>query len=236
MNNNSSKQILLSVIGVAILVVAVVGVSFAFFSYVRTGNANTIETGTIVFSASDTNLKLTNVFPTDGALQTAENEGDVVTATVKVGGKTTYDTGIDYQVRVVELSTANATIIPTIEVVAAPVEGKVTATVTNAEYNPDKPLANNQLLCSGTIAGNVDLTTEAQILTIKAYYSKDDYHISDSKEADLISAGLIADDYTTNGGEIITTSVWNALSESGAAYSFKIQVIATQNNSGRLPA
>ena len=31
-NNNSSKQILLSVLGVAILVVAVVGISFAAFS------------------------------------------------------------------------------------------------------------------------------------------------------------------------------------------------------------
>ena len=31
-NSNSSKQVLLSVIGVAILVVAIVGVSFAFFN------------------------------------------------------------------------------------------------------------------------------------------------------------------------------------------------------------
>ena len=36
-NNNSSKQILLSVLGVAILVVAVVGISFAAFSYSKTG-------------------------------------------------------------------------------------------------------------------------------------------------------------------------------------------------------
>ena len=47
-NSNSSKQILLSVIGVAILVVAVVGVSFAFFSYTKTGSqTNTIQTGQI---------------------------------------------------------------------------------------------------------------------------------------------------------------------------------------------
>ena len=37
MNGNSSKQVLLSVLGIAILVVAVVGVSFAFFSYTKTG-------------------------------------------------------------------------------------------------------------------------------------------------------------------------------------------------------
>ena len=33
MKDNNSKQVLLSVLGVAILVVAVVGVSFAAFSY-----------------------------------------------------------------------------------------------------------------------------------------------------------------------------------------------------------
>ena len=43
-NNNSSKQILLSVLGVAILVVAVVGISFAAFSYSKTGTVeNTIQ-------------------------------------------------------------------------------------------------------------------------------------------------------------------------------------------------
>ena len=45
--SNSSKQVLLSVIGVAILVVAVVGVSFAFFNYTRTGQQNTVRTGQI---------------------------------------------------------------------------------------------------------------------------------------------------------------------------------------------
>ena len=48
-NSNQSKQILLSVIGVAILVVAVVGVSFAFFNYTRTGAANQVSTGKIKF-------------------------------------------------------------------------------------------------------------------------------------------------------------------------------------------
>ena len=37
MKDNNSKQVLLSVLGVAILVVAVVGVSFAAFSYSQAG-------------------------------------------------------------------------------------------------------------------------------------------------------------------------------------------------------
>ena len=57
-NNNSSKQILLSVLGVAILVVAVVGVSFAAFTFSKKGTEeNKITTGTI---------KLTYTEETDG--------------------------------------------------------------------------------------------------------------------------------------------------------------------------
>ena len=53
-NNNNSKQILLSIIGIAILVVAVVGVSFAFFTYSRKGKTNNIiTTGSITFEIKD---------------------------------------------------------------------------------------------------------------------------------------------------------------------------------------
>ena len=51
MNENSSKQVLLSVLGIAVLVVAVVGVSFAFFTYSKTGEKNnTLTTGNIFFN------------------------------------------------------------------------------------------------------------------------------------------------------------------------------------------
>jgi len=79
MSNNTSKQILLSVIGVAILVVAVIGVSFAFFTYTRTGSKNnTIGAGTIDFKFTDGNaINLTNHFPIsseEGRNLTGENQ------------------------------------------------------------------------------------------------------------------------------------------------------------------
>ncbi len=53
-NENNSKQILLSVLAVAILVVAVIGVSFAVFTYVGNGTKeNKISTGTLTFSYSE---------------------------------------------------------------------------------------------------------------------------------------------------------------------------------------
>ncbi|MDO4368966.1 MAG: hypothetical protein Q4C29_00285 [bacterium] len=50
---NSQKRILLSVLGVAILVVAVVGISFAAYTGSNTGNVNKVSTGTITFSYAE---------------------------------------------------------------------------------------------------------------------------------------------------------------------------------------
>ena len=75
---NNSKQTILSIVGIAILVIAVVGVSFAFFSYSRTGSTNNvITTGSIEFEYEESTssaLNLTNKFPqtnAEGATNTA---------------------------------------------------------------------------------------------------------------------------------------------------------------------
>ena len=62
---NNSRQAVLSIVGIAILVIAVVGVSFAFFTYSKTGTKNNvITTGTISFAYNEeNNISLTNQFP-----------------------------------------------------------------------------------------------------------------------------------------------------------------------------
>ncbi len=94
-NNNNSKQVLLSVLGVAILVVAVVGVSFAAFTYSKTGEKlNTITTGTITMSYSETTngINLTNALPmTDvvGKALDEENQYFDFTVSATISGNTT---------------------------------------------------------------------------------------------------------------------------------------------------
>ena len=99
-NNNNSKQVLLSVLGVAILVVAVVGVSFAAFSYSKTGEqVNTITTGTITMSYSeDTNgINLIDALPmTDEQGKALAGENNVFEFTV--GATITGTTTINYAV------------------------------------------------------------------------------------------------------------------------------------------
>lgn len=66
MKDNNSKQVLLSVLGVAILVVAVVGVSFAAFQFSQTGaKVNQISTGTITMTyTEDVNgINISNAMP-----------------------------------------------------------------------------------------------------------------------------------------------------------------------------
>lgn len=66
MKENSQKKVLLSVLGVAILVVAVIGISFAAYSATfDSANANSIATGTIMVSYTEpTNaINITDAMP-----------------------------------------------------------------------------------------------------------------------------------------------------------------------------
>jgi hypothetical protein len=86
MINNTSKQILLSVIGVAVLIIAVIGVSFAFFTYTRIGanSNNIVGAGNIDFKFADGNtLNLVNPYPISSEEgRTLIDDGHVVRFTV----------------------------------------------------------------------------------------------------------------------------------------------------------
>jgi len=109
--NNTSKQILLSVLGVAILIVAVVGISFAAFTYSKAGETtNTITTGTVTmaYTESENGINIENAVP-----MTVE-QGKALTGTGNVFDFTveatiTGITNIDYEVVAVkdETSTIN---------------------------------------------------------------------------------------------------------------------------------
>ena len=108
MTNQATKQVLLTVLAVGILVVAAVGVSFAAFTYSKSGTTNNIiRTGQIYFQYNEpsSGISLLNAIPIpdyDGTHQIGE--GNVfdfgVTSTIK--GNTT----IDYEI-VLEGSESN---------------------------------------------------------------------------------------------------------------------------------
>ena len=109
MNGNSSKQVLLSVLGIAILVVAVVGVSFAFFSYTKAGNTNNVvATGEIyTYFNEGSAINLTQAFPqkTAPAAITGSNAAstqDVGYLKFTVTGKNESTTPVTYKVYFLE--------------------------------------------------------------------------------------------------------------------------------------
>ena len=99
-SSNSSKQILISILGVAILIVAVVGISFAAFTYAKTGTTtNTITTGTITMGYTEpTNgINLTDALPiTDTAGKALKGDGKTFDFTVgaTIAGTTTINYAI----------------------------------------------------------------------------------------------------------------------------------------------
>ncbi len=105
---DNTKQILLSVLGVAILVVAVVGISFAAFTYSKTGETiNTITTGTVTMSytESENGINITNAVPmTEVEGKALTGVGNVFDFTVDAS--ITGTTNIDYEVVAVKDSTS----------------------------------------------------------------------------------------------------------------------------------
>ena len=214
--SNSSKQVLLSVIGVAILVVAVVGVSFAFFNYTRTGAANEVRTGTILFSTDQTQITVSNFFPIarSGAASATEYVG---TSTVTINGSTTYTDGVDYRVTLTptNLSTsatgtdpatgaaATAKTVPVSVVVTANTAlGDGTATTGNINrYQLTSYEGNNALrvvntgsvIATGHIGGGTSAAGVTNgVITIKTYLDKDLIAITDTLAGE--------NDSTTNNG------------------------------------
>ena len=214
MNNNSNKQFLLSVIGIAILVVAVVGVSFAFFNYSRTGTeVNGLTVGSINFTGNVSGIQLNNAFPVSDVTAAATNvsTADVAIVTVTISGNTTYANGIDFTVTAVP-ETGNdldsdliTTSVTTSNLTGATIKESATTLKSGTQ---------STVLVSGNIPNKTTITNGT--ITIKLYVSNADVLISDTPT----DAGTIA---YADGREIISTSAWNA-----KKYSFKIDIWAVQ--------
>lgn len=247
--SNQSKQVLLSVIGVAILVVAVVGVSFAFFNYTRTGTANTVETGKIKFnSVAGEAIELRNVFPISSTAL-ATDEGNHAQTTVTIVGETTYSKGLDWKVTAQEVNfkgnpeSQNTTALPVnvkVEFAAATGKtiGEAKATIGTNEttdcyklyqYDTGTALQTGDTLAEGHIANSAtysDGTRYSGILTIKAYLDASQIAITDTLVGETYDGGT--NGTTGNPGWVgtrtrLTTEQWNALAQYPLSFKVKVE-------------
>lgn len=195
MENNSSKQILLSVIGVAILVIAVVGVSFAFFTYSQTGaQDNVITTGSLTFAFNDDDgqfINLTNHFPIttgEGLALSGEDKG---ICTFTVSGTAPEGTTISYRVYAEDGGTREGTKFPKNEVFIA-AEDTGDATVVYGEGVETGTAIENLesgLLASGTIEG-----TKSNNFTVRMWVDSSVVHVGDD-DGNAATHDYSTDDY-----------------------------------------
>ena len=204
--NPQNKKVMLSIIGVAILVVLLVGITYAFFNYTRTGTQNIIKTGRIYFNSEQgTAMNLDNLFPIDTTENGIMNDATKVgTVTINIVGDTTYENGVEYLVSAVNVqntvgSGQNAKSLPiSIDVSVAnntnndPVTNLGTA---SENYYSDrghstsyyKVLAtdvienNEQLLVGYITPGSKGVNGN---IVIKAYIDKEKVAISDTYDPD----------------------------------------------------
>ena len=223
--SNSSKQVLLSVIGVAILVVAVVGVSFAFFNYTRTGPANSVGTGEIHFETSQSVVAVTNLFPVSGNDVTASTTTNVATTEVTITGWTNYAGGLTYTVTAENVDLKG---LP-IRVKVFKDDGGTVSTATLTSYVDDSdPLTSGDPLAIGTIAHSSTAPASAAgtgKIIIKAYLDADDILITDTPTGSPAPSGY-ENGTATSGKTVVTTEQWNALALTPA--TFRVKVVSTE--------
>ena len=100
MKENNQKKMLLSVLGVAILVVAVVGISFAAFSTTfESTNANSVTTGTVMVSYSEPSqaINVTDAMPISDANGIAQTNNFAFTVSTHADNTLTVPYEIELQ-------------------------------------------------------------------------------------------------------------------------------------------
>ncbi len=233
--NITNKQIMFSLIGIAILIVAVAGVTYSFFNYTRTGAANNIGTGRIYFNMTQNGaLNMTNIFP----LKSTETNNAVLdTVSVGIVGDTTYDDGEEFEITLVDVTnTINGKKIP-INYIATytAVTGKNIGEESDDYWNAKN--SKNADIYTLTETGKVEEGKQVLVgyiknsasgiegtLTIKAYIDADRIAISDTYD----SANPGTDNMGTtstwvNGRTVFTTTEWNSFQTSGTPISFKMK-------------
>ena len=238
MEQSKNKKTMLTIIGIAILVIGLVGVTYAFFNYTRTGSANVIRVGRISFVTRQTNtINLTNLFPIDPTDANAMNDNTKVgTLEIEIEGDTDYSGGIEYLVSSVDssITTGTGKIVPLSLAVTVAGLGTSNANYFTARENTNvsiykklvgDTLVGDQMLLVGYIKPNTTSGTIEGIngsITIKAYLDKNKILISDTYDG-TESDNMGTTNSKAEGKTVLTTTEWNALQNSGVSFKVKVE-------------
>lgn len=231
MQNNKKKITIIGVIGLILLLV-LVGVTYAFFSYTKTGTNNVVQAGRIYFRTQETDtISLTNAFPITRTMAAADtnNTNNTDDLVIAITGDTTYSGGVEYLVTATNvINTVGNKTVP-ISIIATVSNGVGTSDdsyFTNRGGNSsiykvlaNETIAENDELLVGYIAPDNNQTGINGTLTIRAYLDYDLIIISDSY--------TLTENDINQGKVVLTTTEWNSFTGNNAL-SFKIKVEARE--------
>lgn len=214
-------------------IVAVVGASYAFFNFTKTGEVNLFSTGTISFTSNYDRVELQNVFPI--SMDDVDTD-DVNAATIElnISGYTDYEKGFYFRVTAQDI---NATVYDpydeydyTILSVVSTSEG-LDNVVLN-EYINTSDIEEGSVLAYGRIPPNTQVNGK---ITFKVFLCSEYIAISDTVNYDtsIWSAVPIDEKGTTEewleGPEgwriLMTTEQWNNLAVNPLGFKIKVESV-----------
>ena len=224
MKKYRSYAMIISVFGLALLLV---GVTYSFFNYTKTGGANNLGTGNISFNATyGTAINLTNVFPMTSS---EASEANLASTTVSITGSTNYSDGEEFLVSIVDVNnTVNNKKIPINYIATYEANNGSIGTSTDNYFEATKNaniyklnstgrIVEDKQVLVGFIKGGTDGINGT--LTISAYVDADRIAITDTptENSDWI-----------NGRTVFSTTEWSSF-QGNNAISFKLR---TESNQG----
>ncbi len=237
------KNLILTVGLVLVLVIAVVGISYAFFNYYRTGSANILQVGNISFNSSQNpaTLTLSDVFPIDRSTVNDSGNTNVASVSIDVSGNTTYSGGVEYLLTTDNVSvTTGSKQVPISIVVTVSGKDSKTLGTENVSYLENrggttsiyKVLTKGNLKEDGQILeGFIAPSTSSQdnsvsgTITIKAFIDQDKILISDTypEGEEVINGVTYYNGTPLTDKTVLTTSEWNSFASTGISFQVKVE-------------
>ena len=227
-----NKQQMFIVIGVFCLTLLLGTITYAFFNYTRTGTANTIKTGRIAFNTEEGDtVTLDGLFPiTTTGTVTASTPG-VGSLQIHVTGDTTYNEGLEYLVKAVNVTGSNGASLPiSVRIGYEASNNKSIGTADDSYFtNRGGNSSVYKVLSTNTIEDNGDLvvgyiapgqTGIDGYITIMAWLDAANIAITDTNPEGLVRS-VIATNYDNSACETVLDGVTNASTYCATASSLQ---------------
>lgn len=226
MEDNNKKTLILSIVGILVLVIAVVGVSFAMYSFTGTGTKeNVIQTGTVTMSFDpDNNFTVSNKYPMSDATGIAQTDSKATFGVKAVWGTSTMT--INYDLGITNIQAGPTLTAEYIKVALLSSDGTVlvgggegTKTLTSGVKISDLAGVagpNGLITAYGLTGGKFTTSDTTDTYTILAYVS-DDYNLPTD-----------TDNTTTDNEGTVDRNLTSKKTTKSETFSFKVGVKAAQ--------